>query len=93
MSQVIISITETLEMLVHKIESMAYHIIASEEVLAEVVADNGLNLGNVNERIRAKFAAETDSGSCANKAIDVAATIASPLPRQQQIKETLTTPF
>lgn len=81
MSQVITSVTETLEMLVQKTESMAFHIIATEEVLAEIVADNGLNIANVNARIRTKFAAGSDLLNDANRAIDVAASIASPLPR------------
>lgn len=81
MSQVITSVSETLELLVQKTESMAFHIIATEEVLAEIVADNGLNIANVNARIRTKFAAGAGVLNDANRAIDVAASIASPLPR------------
>lgn len=82
MSQVMASMTETLDMLVKKVESMACHIIATEEVLSEIVADNGLNIVRVNARIRAKFSTETDIISDASRAIDVAAAIASPLPRR-----------
>jgi len=82
MSQVMASMTETLDMLVKKVESMACHIIATEEVLSEIVADNGLNIVRVNARIRAKFSTETDEISDASRAIDVAASIASPLPRR-----------
>ena len=82
MSQVMASMTETLDMLVKKVESMACHIIATEEVLSEIVADNGLNIVRVNARIRAKFSTETDIISDASRAIDVAASIASPLPRR-----------
>lgn len=82
MSQVMASMTETLDMLVKKVESMACHIIATEEVLSEIVADNGLNIVRVNARIRAKFSTETDIVSDASRAIDVAASIASPLPRR-----------
>lgn len=82
LSEVITSLSTTLDMLVQKAESMAYHIVASEEILAELVATNGLNLARVNARIRAKIAAGTDSNGNANQAIDAAAAIASPLPRR-----------
>ena len=81
-SQVVSSIGLTLDVLVQKIENMAYHIIATEEVLAELVAANGLNLARVNARIRAKIAAGTDNNGNADQAIDVAASIASPLPHR-----------
>jgi hypothetical protein len=68
-------------MMVQKMERMAHHVIASEEILAEIVAANGLNLARVNARIRAKIAAGTDNNGNSNLAIDVAASIASPLPR------------
>lgn len=82
LSNVVVSLGATLELLVQKAESMACHIIATEEILAEIVAANGLNLARVNARIRAKIAAATDSYGNANQAIDVAAAIASPLPRR-----------
>lgn len=82
MSQVMASMTETLDILVKKVENMACHIIATEEVLSEIVADNGLNIARVNARIRARFATETDIINDANRVIDVAATIASPSPRR-----------
>jgi hypothetical protein len=81
LSNVVASLGKTLEMLVQKTESMACHIIATEEILAELVAANGLNLANVNTRIRVKIAAGTNNGN-PNQAIDVAASIASPLPRR-----------
>jgi hypothetical protein len=68
-------------MLVQKIASIAHHVIATEAVMAEIVAANGLNLPRVNARIRAKIAAGTDNNGDSNPAIDVAAAIASPLPR------------
>ena len=82
LSKVVASLSTTLALLVQKSESMANHIIATEEVLAEVVAANGLNLARVNARIRTKIAAGTDNNGNANQAIDVAASIASPLPRR-----------
>lgn len=82
LSQLVESLSETLDMLVQKAESMAIHIIATEEILAEIVADNGLNLARVNARIRAKIASGSDNINDASRAIDVAASIASPLPRR-----------
>lgn len=73
------SLSDTLDMLVQKVESMAYHIIATEEVLAEVVAANGLDLARVNARIRAKIADGTDNLGDSTRAVDIAAGIASPL--------------
>ena len=71
-------LSKTLDLLLQKTENMAFHIIATEEVLVELVADNGINLANVNERIRAKIALSTDRQVNPNMAIDVAAAIASP---------------
>lgn len=82
LSQVVESLAETLEMLVQKTESMAYHIIATEEVLAEVVASNGLNLARVNARIRNKVATGGEIPGDPSRAIDIAAAIASPLPKR-----------
>lgn len=81
MTKVVGTLSETLDMLVQKVESMAYHIIATEEVLAEVVAANGLDLARVNTRIRAKIAEGTDNQCDSSRAVDVAAGIASPLPK------------
>lgn len=82
LSKVVTSLSTTLDMLVEKAEGMAHHIIATEAILAELVASNGLNLARVNSRIRIKIAAGTDSYGNANPAIDAAAAIASPLPRR-----------
>lgn len=78
---VVEALGETLELLVQKAENMAYHIIATEQVVAELVTSNGLDLARVNARIRAKIAAGTDLQVDSSRAIDVAAAIASPLPR------------
>jgi hypothetical protein len=61
---------------------MAYHIIATEEILSEMAARTGLDLAHVNARIRAKIAAGTDNLGDANYAVDVAASIASQVPRR-----------
>jgi hypothetical protein len=76
------ALSETLELLTQKAENMAYHIIATEELLAEVVAESGVNLARVNARIRHKVAAGTDNFCDPAKAIDIAASIASPRPRR-----------
>ncbi|OGU15428.1 MAG: hypothetical protein A2076_04310 [Geobacteraceae bacterium GWC2_53_11] len=82
LSKVVSTLSATLDLLVKKAEGMAYHIVATEAILAELVTANGLNLARVNARIRAKIAAGTDSNGDANQAIDAAAAIASPLPRR-----------
>lgn len=82
LSNVVDVLGVTLDLLVQKCESMAYHIIATEEILAEIVAANGINLALVNARIRSKIAAGTDNHTGANQAIDIAAAIASPMPRK-----------
>jgi len=81
LTTVVGTLSETLDMLVQKVESMAYHIIATEEVLAEVVATSGLDLARVNARIRAKIADGTDNQGDSSRAVDVAASIASPIPK------------
>ena len=72
----------TLDMLIEKISSMAHHIIATEAVLAEMVATYGVDLAKVNARIRTRIAAGTDNFGNSEQAIDAAASIASPLPRR-----------
>lgn len=81
-SRLVDTLGETLELLTQKAENMAYHIIATEELLAELIADNGINLARVNNRIRLKIASGTDNTGDSGKAIDIAASIVSPLPRR-----------
>lgn len=75
------TLSETLDVLVQKVENMAYHLIATEEVLAEVVTSTGIDLARVNARIRNKIANGTDSQGDPSRSIDIAAGIASPLPK------------
>lgn len=82
-SHLVGTIAETLEMLVQKTENMAYHIIATEEIIAELVATNGLDIASVNARIRSTIAMGTENLCDPAKAIDIAAAIASPLPRRR----------
>jgi len=81
-SRLVETLGETLELLTQKAENMAYHIIATEELLAEMIAENGINLAQVNSRIRSKIASGTNNTGDPAKAIDIAAFIASPLPRR-----------
>lgn len=80
LSALVRTLSETLDVLVQKTENMAYHLIATEEVLAEVVAVTGVDLASVNARIRAKISKGTDKQGDPSRAIDVAAAIASPAP-------------
>jgi hypothetical protein len=80
-SDTVASLGVTIDMLVQKTASMAYHIIATEEILSEMAARTGLDLAQVNARIRAKIAAGTDNLGDANHAVDVAASIVSQVPR------------
>jgi hypothetical protein len=84
LSSLVRTISETLDVLVQKVENMAYHLIATEETLAEVVATTGVDLAQVNKRIRAKIAKGTDRAGDPSRAIDVAAAIASPVPRSSK---------
>lgn len=75
------TLSETLDVLVQKVENMAYHLIATEEVLAEVVTSTGIDLARVNARIRNKIANGTGSQGDPSRSIDIAAGIVSPLPK------------
>jgi len=81
LSSLVGTLSETLDVLVQKVENMAYHLIATEEVLGEVVNATGVDLARVNARIRSKIAAGTDQQGDPTRAIDIAAGIASPQPK------------
>ncbi len=83
LSSVVRSLSETLDVLVQKVENMAYHLIATEETLAEVIANTGVDLAAVNNRIRTKIAKGTDQTGDPSRAIDVAAAMASPAPKMR----------
>jgi predicted flavoprotein YhiN len=78
------TLSETLDVLVQKVENIAYHLIATEEVLAEVVTSTGVDLARVNARIRSKISKGTDKQGDSTRSIDVAASIASPVPKFKQ---------
>lgn len=81
-SNLVETLGETIELLTQKVENMAYHIIATEELLAELIAENGISLAQVNTRIRHKISVGTENSCDPARAIDIAAAIASPLPRR-----------
>lgn len=81
MTDTVVSLHATIDLLVQKTASMAYHIIAMEEILTEMIFAKGLSLAPVNARIRARIAAGTDSLGHSELAIDAAASIASIFPR------------
>lgn len=68
---------ETMDILVQKMESMAHHIIAIEAILGDVISSEGLNLTNVNDKIREKIDSGTDGLGVADKSLKVAAEIIS----------------
>lgn len=72
---------ETIDMLTQKTENMACHLVATEEVLAEVVAVTGVDLARVNARIRTRIVSGTDGLGSPDKTIDAAAAIVSPVAR------------
>ncbi|TAN42346.1 MAG: hypothetical protein EPN22_12585 [Nitrospirae bacterium] len=75
-------LSDTLSMLVQKVENMAYHIIALEEVLGEVVSVTGVDLAKVNSNIRNKVSGGTGGLGDSSRAIDIAASIASAATRK-----------
>lgn len=81
LSNLVGTLSETLDVLVQKVENMVYHLIATEEVLAEVVTSTGIDLARVNARIRSKIASGTDKQGDPSRSIDIAASITSPLPK------------
>ncbi len=84
LSSLVGTLSETLDVLVQKVENMAYHLIATEEVLAEVVSSTGLDLARVNARIRAKISNGTEKQGDPTRSIDIAAAIASPIAKFKQ---------
>ncbi len=81
LTAVVAGLGETIEMLTRKTENMACHLVATEEILAEVVAITGVDLACVNARIRARILNGTDGLGSPDRTIDAAAAIASPVAR------------
>lgn len=74
--------TETIDLLAKKVTSMACHVVALEALLAEVIRLTGVDLAQVNQRIRSRIASDTDTRTDSEVVIDIAATIASPVAQQ-----------
>lgn len=81
MTETVVSLHSTIDLLVQKTASMAYHIVAMEEILTEIISANGLSLAPVNARIRERIASGTNNEGDPGLAIDAAASIASLSPR------------
>jgi hypothetical protein len=81
LTKALAGLSSTVEAHVQKTASIANHVIAIEELLAELVAMTGVNLARVNNRIRARIASGTTEVGAAEMAIDCAASIAAPSPR------------
>lgn len=75
------ALTVTVDSHLLKTANIANHVVALEAVLAEVVAMTGLDLVNVNNRIRSRIATASGAPGSADLAIDLAAYIAAPKPR------------
>ena len=75
------TLTETVDSHLLKTASIANHVVALEAILAEVVSMTGVDLVNVNSRIRSRVSSATGIPGSADLAIDVAAYIAAPKPR------------
>jgi len=81
MTEQLKTLTETVDSHLLKTASIANHVVALEAILAEVVSMTGVDLVNVNSRIRSRVASSTGIPGTADLAIDVAAYIAAPKPR------------
>ncbi len=81
MTQQLKTLTETVDSHLLKTASIANHVVALEAILAEVISMTGVDLVNVNSRIRSRVASATGIPGSADLAIDVAAYIATPKPR------------
>lgn len=84
LTQTLGNLSDAVDVLSQKMESMAYHIIAVEGILSEVVASTGIDISNVNCTINAKISAGTDGKGSPNRAIDIAAGIMAPLPKKKK---------
>lgn len=83
MTQTIANLSDAVDLISQKMESLAFHVIAVEGVLSEVVAASGIDVAAVNSNINCRIAGGTDGKGNANRAIDIAATIVSPLPKKK----------
>jgi len=77
LTQALATLSATVEAHVQKTANIASHVIAVEELLTEIVSVTGINLADVNSRIRKRIISGSIDTGAADLAIDCAATIAT----------------
>ena len=77
LTQALAALSATVEAHVQKTANIASHVVAMEEMLAEIVSVTGISLVDVNSRIRKRIIAGGADTGAADLAIDCAATIAT----------------
>jgi hypothetical protein len=73
---------ETVDLLTSKVTSLACHVTALETILSEVVKITGVDLVQVNSRIRSRINAVGGDSASSNVVVDIAAALASPAIKQ-----------
>ncbi len=74
---------ENVALLIEKLESIACHIVAIEEILSETVTVTGCDIVKVNRKIRERIATGTDSLGDPSRAVDVAAALVAAFSRSR----------
>lgn len=74
---------ENVALLIEKLESIACHIVAIEEILSETVTVTGCDIVKVNRRIRERIATGTDNLGDSSRPVDVAAALVSAFSRSR----------
>jgi hypothetical protein len=74
---------ENVALLIEKLESIACHIVAIEEILSETVTVTGCDIVKVNRKIRARIATGTDNLGDPSRSIDVAAALVAAFSRSR----------
>jgi len=74
---------ENLALLIENIENIANHIVAVEEIMAEIGRVTGVDIVRVNRRIRERIAAGTDRLGDPSKAIEIAEALLSAISRSR----------
>ena len=81
LTQALANSTDSIDLLTKKVNSLACHIVALEALLSEVITITGVDLVRVNGRIRNRVALQADTPTDSEVVVDLAAAIASPMPR------------
>jgi len=77
LTQALATLSATVEAHVQRTANIASHVVALEEMLAEIVSVTGVNLADVNSRIRKRIISGNIDTEATDLAIDCAATIAT----------------